>query len=88
MAVLKAQPPAPSSPSVEARAAVSLLAKFGDRLRSLARATGAYVGKQADIFITEAVKVRQTDRSITVLARNYRSVSRRSPISRTVGWNY
>jgi hypothetical protein len=56
MAVLKTQPSAPSSPSAEARAAVSLLAKFGHRLRSLARVTGAYVGRQADNFVTEAVK--------------------------------
>jgi hypothetical protein len=56
VAVLKAQQAVPSVPSTEARAAVSLLAKFGDRLRSLARATGAYIGKQADNFITEAVK--------------------------------
>ncbi len=56
MAVLKVQPPAPSAPSAETRAAVTLLTKLGDRLRFLAIAAGAYLGKQADNFITEAVK--------------------------------
>ena len=56
MAVLRAQPSAPSAPSTEARAAVTLLTKLGDRLRLLAIAAGAYLGKQADNFVTEAVK--------------------------------
>jgi len=56
MAVLKAEPPAPSTPSTEVRAAVALLTKFGKRLRSFAITTGAYLGKQADNFVTEAVK--------------------------------
>jgi hypothetical protein len=49
MAVLKKEPPAPTAPSSEARAAVALLTKF-------ARAAGAYVGKRADDFITAAAK--------------------------------
>jgi hypothetical protein len=56
MAVLKKEPPAPTALSAKAEAAVALLMKFGDRLRPLARATMAYVGKQADNFVTEAVK--------------------------------
>ncbi len=56
MAVLRAQPPAPSAPSTEARAAVTLLTKLGDRLRLLAIAARAYLGKQVDNFVTEAVK--------------------------------
>ena len=56
MAVLKAQPPAPNPITAEARAAVSLLTNFGDRLRSLVSATGAYLAKQADNFVTEAVR--------------------------------
>jgi hypothetical protein len=45
MAVLKKQPPAPTPPSAKAKAAVALLMKFG-----------AYLGKQADNFVNEAVK--------------------------------
>jgi hypothetical protein len=45
MAVLKKQPPAPTPPSAKAKAAVALLMKFG-----------AYLGKQADSFVNEAVK--------------------------------
>jgi hypothetical protein len=56
MAVLKRQPPAPSTLSNTARSAVALLLKFGDRLRPLAHAAGAYLAKQADNFVTEAVK--------------------------------
>jgi hypothetical protein len=56
LAVLKAQPPAPEIPSTKARAAVALLIKLGNRLRSLAGVTGAYLGKQADNLVTEAVK--------------------------------
>jgi hypothetical protein len=56
MAVLKKQPPAPTARSSKVKAAVALLMKFADRLRPLARATGAYLAKQADNFVTEAVK--------------------------------
>jgi hypothetical protein len=55
MAVLKKQPPAPVA-HTKARAAVTLLTKFGNRLRPLARATGAYILKQTDNFVTEVVK--------------------------------
>ena len=55
MAVLKKQPPVPILPGTEARAAVALLMNLGDRLRPLARATGAYLAQQADNFVTEAV---------------------------------
>jgi hypothetical protein len=48
MAVLKNQPPAPSAPSSKVKAAVALLTKC-------AHATVAYVGKQADNFITAVV---------------------------------
>jgi hypothetical protein len=56
MAVLKAQPPTPSVPSAEAKGAVTVLTTFGDRLRSAASSTGAYIAKQADNLVTEAVK--------------------------------
>jgi hypothetical protein len=56
LAVLKKQPSVPILPGTEARTAVALLMKLGDRLRPLARATGAYLAQQADNFVTEAVK--------------------------------
>jgi hypothetical protein len=49
MAVLKKQPPTPTALGTKAKAALALLVKF-------ARAPGAYVVKQADNFVTEAVK--------------------------------
>jgi hypothetical protein len=48
IAVLKAQPVVPTAPD-EARAAGSTLMRFGERL-------GTYLLKQADVFISEAVK--------------------------------
>jgi len=48
IAILKAQPVVPTAPH-EARAAGSTLMKFGERL-------GSYLLKQADIFVSEAVK--------------------------------
>jgi hypothetical protein len=48
IAILKAQPVVPTAPD-EARAAGSTLMKFGERL-------GAYLLKQAEVFISEAVK--------------------------------
>jgi hypothetical protein len=56
MAVLKRQPPVPSVLSIEARTAVTLLMKFGDRLRPLGRTVGGYILKQADSFVTKAVE--------------------------------
>jgi hypothetical protein len=48
IAILKAQPVVPTAPD-EARAAGSTLMRFGERL-------GTYLLKQADVFISEAVK--------------------------------
>jgi hypothetical protein len=47
--VLKIQPVTPATPSLEAREAASTLKTIGERLQ-------AYIGKQADVFISEAVK--------------------------------
>ena len=49
MVVLKKQPPATYPPSAETEAAMSRLMKF-------AHATGAYAAKQAENFVTAAVK--------------------------------
>jgi hypothetical protein len=52
VAVLKAQPPAPRVPRTEVVEAVAFLAAVAARLKQVA----GYVGKQADVFVTEATK--------------------------------
>jgi len=49
VAVLKAQPPAPSVPHEQVVEAVGFLSALGERFKG-------YVGKQADVFVTEATK--------------------------------
>ena len=53
LAALKNQPSIPNASSAEAaKAAVTVLQKFGNRLRAM----GVYIGKHADVFVTEAAK--------------------------------
>jgi len=71
LAVLKKQPPVPIASSAEAaKAATTVLQKFGDRLRTM----GVYIGKHADVFLTEAVKkagIEPASSSVAMIPQNY-----------------
>jgi hypothetical protein len=57
MATLKAQPATPSiPPTTEAIAAVNFLTNLAERLRSALGASGYYLGRQTDAFVSEAIK--------------------------------
>jgi hypothetical protein len=58
--LLKAQAPVPTAPA-EARNAAAILQAIGERLWAHLARAGGYAAKQADVFITEAVKAAGTE---------------------------